>query len=275
MQPLAILFLLIFAELAIGGMLLITIADYEGIATKGFLGVAAVTYLIVGLGAWWARGQTAAPADIPGYPVDSAWLSLEAVGLLVFLVGVMLYALLLFGSDRRLPRIAATVAVSGGLVSLLASGMAYRVAHLGGLSTIVSVVTGAVVLGAAMSGMILGHWYLVTPGLSAQPLRTMTLVLIAALVVQAVAIVLWLPWLGAGTGEPTADALIGGIYAIPFWMRILVGIILPLIIAAMTWHCCRIRSLQSATGLLYVAVALVLGGEIAAKLLLILAAAPV
>jgi DMSO reductase anchor subunit len=274
MQPLAILFLLIFAELAVGGMVLIAIADYEGIATKGFLGVAAGTYFVVGLGAWWARGQTAAPAGVPGYPVDDAWLRLEAAGLLVFLVGVGVYALLLFGSDRRLTRAAATVAVAGGLVSLLASGMAYRVAHLGGLSTVVSVISGAVVLGAAMSGMILGHWYLVTPGLSPRPLVTMTLILIAALVTQAVAIVLWLPWLGADAVGPSAEALVSGIYAIPFWMRILVGIILPLVVGAMTWHCCRIRSLQSATGLLYVAVALVLGGEIAAKLLLVLAATP-
>ena len=54
----------------------------------------------------------------------------------------------------------------------------------------------------------------------------------------------------------------------------LVGLALPLVVAGMTWQCCRIRSLQSATGLLYVAVALVLAGEIASKLLLVLAAVP-
>ena len=65
-----------------------------------------------------------------------------------------------------------------------------------------------------------------------------------------------------------------GIYSIPFWLRVLVGLALPLVVAGMTWQCCRIRSLQSATGLLYVAVALVLAGEIASKLLLVLAAVP-
>ena len=68
--------------------------------------------------------------------MTSPGLGLEGLGFIVFLAGIALYTLSLFGSDRRLPRIAGTVGVAGGLVSLLASGMAYRVAHLGGLSTV-------------------------------------------------------------------------------------------------------------------------------------------
>ena len=66
-----------------------------------------------------------------------------------------------------------------------------------------------------MSGMILGHWYLVTPGLSPRPLQTMTLVLIAALALQTAFIPIWLLFAGPAAGAPDADALLGGIYASP------------------------------------------------------------
>jgi DMSO reductase anchor subunit len=276
MQPLAVMFFLILAELAVGGLLLVVLVDYEGIATKGFLGLAAVTYALTGLAAWWARAQMAAPPGSPGLAADQSWLWLEGLGLIAFLAGTGLYALLLFGTDRRLPRLAGTVAVAGGLVSLLASGLAYRAPHLAGLSTVLSILTGALVLGAAMSGMILGHWYLVTPGLSPRPLRTMTLVLIVALALQTALIPVFLLASGpAAAGADAATLLSGGSgISIAFWLRVLVGLVLPLAVAGMTWQCCRIRALQSATGLLYVAVALVLAGEIAAKLLLVLAAMP-
>jgi hypothetical protein len=271
MQPLAIMFFLILAELAIGGYLVVLAVDYEGVATKGFLGMASATYLVTGLIGLWARGQIG-PVE-GGLPVHAAWLGLEGAGFVVFLVCLALYTLLLFGSDARLRRAVGTVSLLAGVASLLASGLAYAVPHLGGLSTVASVVTGALVIGSAMSGMLLGHWYLVTPGLSPRPLRTMTLVLLGALAAQALLLPVWLFFAG-GAGMPDAAALLGGIYSIPFWLRVLVGIVLPLVVAGMTLHCCRIRSLQSATGLLYVAVALVLAGEIASKLLLVLAGVP-
>ena len=86
MQPLAVMFFLILAELAIGGLLLVVLVDYEGIATKGFLGLAAVTYIVTGLVAWWARGQIAPPPSGEGLPVDRAWIGPEGVGFVVFLI---------------------------------------------------------------------------------------------------------------------------------------------------------------------------------------------
>jgi len=55
----------------------------------------------------------------------------------------------------------------------------------GPLATLVSLVLGALALGGAMVGMVLGHWYLVTPDLSTRPLIGMTLALLAAVALQA------------------------------------------------------------------------------------------
>jgi hypothetical protein len=275
MQPLAIMFFLVLAELAIGGFLLVLLVDFEGIATKGFLGLAGATYVATALVAWWARGSIGAPVEGSGLVIDATWQRLEGVSFIVFLACLALYTLFMFGTDPRWRRLLGTVALAAGLVGLVASGLAYRLPHLGGFITVTSVVTGAVVVGAAMSGMILGHWYLVTPGLSPRPLSLMTVILFAALLLQGVLIPVWMVVAGGPAGGPDMAALLAGVYSIPFWLRVLVGIVLPLIVAGMTWHCCRIRSLQSATGLLYVAVALVLAGEIMSKLLLVLAGVPV
>jgi hypothetical protein len=51
-------------------------------------------------------------------------------------------------------------------------------------------------------------------------------------------------------------------------VRWLVGLVGPLALAWMAWETARIRSTQSATGILYVVVILVLIGELTSQLLL-------
>jgi DMSO reductase anchor subunit len=48
------------------------------------------------------------------------------------------------------------------------------------------------------------------------------------------------------------------------------GLLVPLVATLMTWRTARIRSLDSATGLLYIVAALILAGEIAARTLFFL-----
>ena len=50
-------------------------------------------------------------------------------------------------------------------------------------------------------------------------------------------------------------------------VRVVFGLAVPLAIAFMAWRTARIRSLDSATGLLYILAALVLTGEIVARTL--------
>ena len=53
-------------------------------------------------------------------------------------------------------------------------------------------------------------------------------------------------------------------------VRVVFGLLVPLVLTVLTWRTARIRSLDSATGLLYVVAALILAGEIAARTLLFL-----
>ena len=59
-------------------------------------------------------------------------------------------------------------------------------------------------------------------------------------------------------------------YLVFLGVRVVFGLLVPLGATVMTWRTARIRSLDSATGLLYIVAALVLAGEIAARTLLFL-----
>ncbi len=131
----------------------------------------------------------------------------------------------------------------------------------------------ALVLGGSLVAMILGHWYLVSPGLSFGILKRVTVLFILGLTLRILAIgisayfqgVHWENiWVRAGgaVGFFTGSGLFISV-------RLLFGIVLPVAMAYMAFECVRIRSNQSATGILYVIVAFVLVGEVIAKNLLI------
>jgi len=122
--------------------------------------------------------------------------------------------------------------------------------------------------------MVLGHWYLVTPSLSTRPLIGIVVVLLGAVALQGVLLPLQMGLVGGDAAQQAGAAALTGTYVVAFGLRVLVGILLPLALAAMTWQTCRLRSMMSATGLLYIAVACVLAGEITAKTLFFLTGVP-
>jgi uncharacterized membrane protein YqjE len=127
------------------------------------------------------------------------------------------------------------------------------------------------VVGAVTLGMTLGHWYLVTPRLPEQPLREMTFWLLVIMGFQAVLITLALIL----PRDEIANAVDTPILQNPFfWMRVGGGLLFPMLLVWMAWDSSRVRAMQSATGLLYIAMALVLAGEALGKGLLFVSAVP-
>lgn len=125
----------------------------------------------------------------------------------------------------------------------------------------------AVALGAVNAAMLLGHWYLVTPKLSPLPLRRMMWWLIGALVLQGVGFVLAIALVGT-------DPLEGDIGWLT-WLRLAVGIVLPIGVAVLAILASRASSLQASTGLLYIGLALIMAGSIAGASLTYLTGVPV
>jgi hypothetical protein len=123
-------------------------------------------------------------------------------------------------------------------------------------------VTSSALLGAALSAMLMGHAYLIAPGMTLAPLiRLIAAVALALLARGGVdAWALW-RWTVAHPSFKLGDEVL--------WLplRWLAGFVLPLILVWMAWQSARIRSTQSATGILYVVVIFCFLGELTDQLL--------
>ncbi|HEX2059039.1 MAG TPA: hypothetical protein VHI71_11815 [Actinomycetota bacterium] len=144
-------------------------------------------------------------------------------------------------------------ATAVGVVALGATG-----ALLDGWSTglaAVEVVAGAALLGAVTNGMLLGHWYLNQPGLKPWALARLTTL---SLVATGATGVLGLAAAGKLAGAETEGAVLGipgfgesfGLAFFVTWVALMA------FTGAVVWaarRCVAIKSIQSATGLYYVA----------------------
>ncbi|HZR23518.1 MAG TPA: hypothetical protein VFA59_08035 [Vicinamibacterales bacterium] len=134
--------------------------------------------------------------------------------------------------------------------------------------TVASFLSSALFLGGACTAMILGHWYLVIPSMQVSHLQSIVKVHIASMVVRVVvvaaaifvALVTWQP--GSGPSFRYYVTSVAGIF---FWQRVLFGLAGPALLSYLTWETAKIRSTQSATGILYVDFFTVVVGEVLAK----------
>jgi len=133
-----------------------------------------------------------------------------------------------------------------------------------------SAVTAAGLLGSVMLAMLLGHAYLNIPGLPIVHLRRLGWLLGAFLGARLITVGLAAARLLGGSaarsGRMDAEAILAS--DLPFLgVRLALGVLVPGVLAVMVDRTARIRSTQSATGLLYVALIFVLFGELIASYL--------
>jgi hypothetical protein len=114
------------------------------------------------------------------------------------------------------------------------------------------------VLGASSISMLLGHWYLVAPKLPISYLKLLTVSLIAAILIRSGI----LAWVLVENWAKLESLQFFERYGIFFFQRFLLGLVLTFILSILTYYCVRIRSTQSATGILYVVLVFCLIGEI-------------
>jgi len=173
--------------------------------------------------------------------------------------------------------IGATVA---GLISVATDSLDFNpLLPLGGWENwmlLVNQFAATALLGSVMLTMVFGHWYLVIPRLSIDPLKRLTKVLMAAIAIRIVTIGASFVVLQLNQAIPLGTVLREllvqqGIF---FWPRVIFGVLLPIVLAAMIWSTVKIRHTQAATGLLYLAVVALLFGEFFSKFLLFAVSIP-
>lgn len=123
--------------------------------------------------------------------------------------------------------------------------------------------TSAVLLGSALTAMLLGHSYLIAPTMSLAPLMRLLAVLVLAVVARLGVDGYALCW--TAMHSPVTLKSGDAVFLLP--LRWLLGFAVPLGLTWMAWRTARIRSTQSATGILYVVVIFCFLGELTSQLL--------
>ena len=147
------------------------------------------------------------------------------------------------------------------------------------LLLVLGVLTSGLLIGWSLITMLLGHWYLVVPRLTFRHLTLFTAVLLAAVLLRlgAVGASLWSAASVDPIVQPHPLQMVAGFSGegMFFWLRLLWGLVIPLLLALMALECAKRRSNQSATGILYVLLVGSLVGEITALYLTLATGVPV
>jgi DMSO reductase anchor subunit len=273
-QVLPLAMFLLMAELVIGSFLVLLLSDLEGEVRGPFLGRYAALFFVGALFARWIRGQYPPTATLEelGVRIDRLGPEGRAFGFFVLFLG--LYNVATWTGVKPARRGIGILTAFAGATTLVLGALAYGQAPWVGLGTIVNFLAASLVLGGAMTGLALGHSYLSEPQLSPRPLRHITIVLFVALTIQLVSLPIYLGRIGfpaaAAQGSVVLDT-----YGLILGVRVAIGLLFPIVLAALAWHTTRIKAMRSATGLLYIGAGVVLTGEIVAKVLFFVGGLPV
>lgn len=267
--PLALLIALV--ELTVGTLWVLLLPQARRNAAPSFIRFSAVLVFVMAAITFFLGSGISVGDSVDGYPLDNSWM-LEARSALAALFAASgLYAYATWKEHHRAALILGGIASLCGLGALASLAAVFSIPTWGFPLTLIAFVLGAIAAGAVTNGMTLGHWYLVTPRLPEQPLREITGLLVIVLIVQALFIIpaLVLP-------RDTIDSSVTtGILSNPFlWLRIGLGLGFPAALAWMAYDSSGVRAMQSATGLLYLAMVLVICGQVVANGLLFVSAVP-
>ncbi|HEX9652592.1 MAG TPA: hypothetical protein VGA99_02680 [bacterium] len=252
-------FFALFTNSAIGLIFVTLFIPLQQIGKLYFRVTTIVAFVLVGLVLLSKPFGAPTMPEISGFDASTtdklAYFSLQAC-----LIVIVIY-------NIALPRYHKTL-----LVSIFVSGMLgvifYSLSLHGFATTAVydqwlivgNSLSSALLLGSVLGAMITGHWYLVQHKLSITPLKTSTWIYLLAVVVRGVIVLCTL--LFGGEAVRATGLFAGlGFRSYLFIARIVIGLLIPFVFGLMTWNAAKIQSTQSATGILYATIVVVLLGE--------------
>jgi protein NrfD len=255
---------LVLGQLAVGGMVLLGMEEIKTVGIGFYRLIAFVFLIVMGVGLW------AMPAELRA-SFDLSPTGLMPIFLFLFAVLLLIYNLYLWidGSGLGLPFLHSTSTI--GILAIILSAMHYVdpiLFPLRGILLAASFLLSSLVLGAGVLGMLLGHSYLTRPSLSLVPLKKLARLFLILMVAQAGISLLNL------AAMPHNDRfwealLLGNFEGLYLWIRILIGIAGPILLAWMVVQTVAERATMSATGLLYIAMVMVMVGEVFSRFFLL------
>jgi hypothetical protein len=247
----------LLVALAFGSFAFVALTRQLTDATRGYLRFTALCAGVLALLALVVDWGLPVPSDLAIHAAGRP--EMRQLGLGVFTLGAVLYAL------NFRPAAAMGVAGLGAALALGGAVFGWARTAVDAVPLLVQLVALSLATGGALAAIILGHWYLVTPKISEKPLVLQSRLLLGLIGLQVLLFVVWTT-LGGGPGQGAFDAFTGGNLLLVL-LRLVVSLLFPLVLCWMAWRTALTRSMESATGLLYINLAAVMAGTIGAAAL--------
>ncbi len=252
----------VLAGLGVGSFAVVVLARLLTPATKGFLAFTA--FCSAGFGFLAYLSDTGLPPIAAGSPVvaNPAFDDPRRAALVLFVV-LALASMIAIARGRR-AAILLLAGLGAGTGAIVLGALTWGGGPLGAIPLAIQLLILAAATGGVFAAMILGHWYLVTPKLPEGPLVLVSRRLMWIISIQ---VALFVGWVGFGVGPGATGgpfAALAGSWALFVWLRLIVGLVFPLIVSWAAVQTARSRSMESATGLLYINVGAIASGTILA-----------
>jgi hypothetical protein len=254
---------ILLVALAFGSYLFAAATAESATPTRGYLRFSAMTAALLALLAWFVDASLSPPAGLAVREAPPDLDFVRRLSLLGFVVSALAYAVLLSDRYRRWALGGLSLLWAGA--TLIAAAFSWAATGVDAVPLAVQLFTLSIVTGGSLAAIVLGHWYLVTPRLSERPLILQSRWLLGALIVQGLLFIVW-STLGGGVGQDAWEALSGS-SALLVWLRGLITVAFPIVLVYMAQRTALTRSMESATGLLYINLAAVMAGTIGAAAL--------
>jgi hypothetical protein len=249
---------ILLIALAFGSFAFVVLTRTLTDATRGYLRFTSVCAGLLALLALLTDWGLTAPTNLVIQAGTEA--GLRQFGLGAFAIGAFIYPI---GLSRGWLGLGLAGAGAGLALGVAAFGWAPTAVDA--VPLLVQLAMLSLVTGGSLAAVVLGHWYLVTPKISEEPLILQARALMALIGLQVLLFIVWTT-LGGGPGQGAFDAFSGGNLLLVV-LRLLVSLLFPLVLTWMAWRTAITRSMESSTGLLYINLAAVMAGTIGAAAL--------
>ena len=249
----------VLTALGVGSFAAVVAGRFRTEATRGYLAFTCFTAAVFALLATLSDGGLPALSADLAVRGDPAWDTPRRLAMFALPAITLVYAVALSRGRRAVP--VALAGLAAAALVLITGALSWGGGGLASLLLIVELAGLSTALGGVWAAMILGHWYLVTPRLPEAPLVRFARWLGFVLAFQLALFVAWLAF-GAGPSGVPAFASLFGPMALFVWLRLIVGLVFPLVVSWAAVQTARSRSMESATGLLYINVGTIAAGTI-------------
>jgi hypothetical protein len=265
-------FLLVFAQLYVGGMLALSVPPFHQVA-RGFYKSTAGVYLGAGILMLIGRTALLLRHGPSGAALAGRTEALELALWSVSVVAGLTYLRSLWGDQFHLRARTYTLTWSSGMLALASSAQFFRMAPVLSVEALIyplCFLLSALVLGGVSTGMLLGHWYLIDHDLKIDPFRGLFRFFVWSLAIQAAVLAAAAVMFAVAGSAETAAAMrkLLGDHSGLVALRFCLSPVAAAGISWMIWKTLAIPQTMAATGLFYIAILGVLVGEMLGRFIL-------